>query len=67
MADFAYPYYEIDGDTPDGGIAVRLDISADGATIDPDAVIDAVRQVLAAVPGVTGTRAHRYEITHTSL
>ncbi|WP_225825588.1 hypothetical protein [Streptomyces naphthomycinicus] len=67
MAELSYPYYEINGDTEGGGIAVRLDISADGATIDPATVIDAVRAVLAATPGVTGTRAHRYEITHTSL
>ncbi|MEU6597843.1 hypothetical protein [Streptomyces flaveolus] len=67
MAELSYPYYEINGDTPNGGLAVRLDISADGASIDPDTVIDAVRAALAAAPGVTGTRAHRYEINQTSL
>lgn len=67
MAELSYPYYEVNGDTADGGIAVRLDISADGATVDADAIIDAVRSVLTAAPGVTGTRAHRYQITHTEL
>lgn len=67
MADIAYPYYEINGDTAEGGIAVRLDISADGASINHDDVIDAVRAVLAAAPGITGTRAHRYDITVTAL
>lgn len=67
MAELSYPYYEINGDTPNGGIAVRLDISADGASIDPQTVIDAVRAALAAAPGITGTRAHRYQVTQTEL
>ncbi|MFF7130407.1 hypothetical protein [Streptomyces sp. NPDC008240] len=67
MAEQAYPYYEINGDTAEGGIAVRLDISEDGASVDHNDVIDAVRTVLAAAPGVTGTRAHRYDITQTAL
>lgn len=65
MAD--YPFYEVDGEGPEGSIAIQLTISEDGATIDHGVVVAALRDMLAAQPGIVGTNAYRVDVTSTEL
>lgn len=62
-----YPYYEVVGEGPNGSVAIQLNISEDGAEVDHGEVVDALRGVLAAAPGLVGTRAYRFAVASAEL
>lgn len=62
-----FPYYEVRKEAGVEPAFVQVEIQVGGTDLDPQAVIDAVKEVLQAASGSGEVTAARYDVTSSDL